>query len=53
MKDNVTLVNLYEIIEIEENRVQLAELLVQCTTTEVCSSRIKLYLIESCYDVCV
>lgn len=46
MKDNVSLVNLYEIVEIEENRLQLAELLVQCTTTEVCCSEIELYLLE-------
>ncbi|KAJ8720063.1 hypothetical protein PYW07_012106 [Mythimna separata] len=35
MKDNVTLVDLYEIVEVEENYLQLAELLVQCTPIEV------------------
>uniref|UniRef100_A0A2A4J3T8 Protein krueppel n=1 Tax=Heliothis virescens TaxID=7102 RepID=A0A2A4J3T8_HELVI len=35
MKDNVTLLDLYGTIEIEENYLQLAELLVQCTSTEV------------------
>ncbi|XP_047028653.1 zinc finger protein 883-like [Helicoverpa zea] len=35
MKDNVTLVDLYGTVEIEENYFQLAELLVQCTSTEV------------------
>lgn len=37
MKDNVTLVDLYEIVEVEENYLQLAELLVQCTPIEVSS----------------
>ncbi|KAJ8719446.1 hypothetical protein PYW08_011621 [Mythimna loreyi] len=35
MKDNVTLIDLYEIVEVEENYLQLAELLVQCTPIEV------------------
>lgn len=35
MKDNVSLVNLYETVQIEEDSLQLAELLVQCTPAEV------------------
>ncbi|CAH0686404.1 unnamed protein product [Spodoptera exigua] len=35
MKDNVSLVNLYETVQVEEDSLQLAELLVQCTPAEV------------------
>lgn len=37
MKDSVRLIDLYEIVKIEENCLQLSELLVQCTQTEVCT----------------
>lgn len=39
MKDNVTLVDLYETVEIEENCLQLAEVLVQCTPIKVSKLR--------------
>ncbi|XP_075976572.1 uncharacterized protein LOC142976881 [Anticarsia gemmatalis] len=35
MKDNVTLVDLYEMVKIEENCLQLAEILMLCTPTQV------------------
>lgn len=38
MKKNVTLIDITENVRIEENCFQLTELLVQCTTIQVCGT---------------